>query len=81
MSDIGYALVKNNAWVPHVYKIGARVQSKADDECRFSGKVIGHGVVNNSLVLLVQLDEGSYVENKCVKAYVSTLIVHPSNIE
>lgn len=66
------------------YPIGMRVCNKVcfpGDENRFSGTIVGHGWARGMPMILVQLDEGAYIENDCVKAYISTIIVHPDGLQ
>lgn len=61
------------------WQVGDKVCNQPH-ESRFSGTVIGHGWMRGFPVLLVQLDEGAYLqENECAKGFISVIVVHPDN--
>ena len=71
----------------NIYQIGDKVQGKSAgswDTCRFKGIVIGHGHSAGTPIVLVNIFNGGYISsayNSETYMYISTIVVHPDNLE
>ena len=65
------------------FEVGDKVEGGQvfeGDPCKFSGTVVGHGIVHGVLKVLVALDDGEYLKNNSLYMYISTVVVCPENM-
>ena len=67
------------------FQVGEKVRGKNSfqgDEIQFTGMVVGHGVIEGDLFVLVRLSCGGYLKKEReTHMFVSVIVAHPDNLE